>query len=515
MDITKTDETFPTVVADTSGLPYRVRSRGLELAYTIFWICFGLFMGGFAVFQLANNDQSTSPLVNVVCLVAGAGALYALSRLFTPYLVLYPDRLEKRGLTGWRTLMRSDVEGVRSGGSDRAGALFEIVPRDARAAALVLRKAVRNDPVVIRWLKGAPDLDAKALAAEKTAILADARYGATPAERQARLDNAKRIAFGFNVVCVAVAVGMYFVPGQYLAHLALAAGGVAIGAVIVHQSNGLFVWLTTTKARPSVIGALAPAASAAFQSMDIDTIGGSILWVAGVGAVAALAIWASRRSGAFEWRAAPGIVLFSGLAIYGLANLANVAFAPPGARTFPLLVMDKYVSGSKNRTYHLTVAAWDDQPAGPVSVPSDYYDKVRVGSLVCIVRHKGGLGIDWFEVNDCAPGNKPPAAVLAQFAAQEHQVQPSPNSESTPPVALTSSSNYPDRAQRAGKEGRAIVRCEVYGGGLAECRVLSEDPPGYGFGQAALDRVGSYSPKPQELQGRATVDIPVNFKLTP
>jgi hypothetical protein len=511
MVMSKTDDSFPPVMADTSDLPHRVKSRGMELALAIVWICFGLIAGGFGVFILADPNQP--PMLGAAFIAFGAAALFGLSRILTPYLVLYPDRLERRGLTGWRTLMRSEIQGVRSAGSDRGGALIEIVPRQLGSAAIILRKAVRKDPIVDRWLQDAPDLDALALAAETSAILADERYGATPAERKAHLDRAKQTAIGFSVVCLALAVGMFFVPGQYQAHLALAVIPVAIGAFIVHRSNGLFVWVATTKARPSLIAALAPAASAAFQSMSIDTIGDLLLWIAGGGGLAALAIWASIKGGAFQWRSAFGALFVSGIAIYGLGNLVNVAFAPPGVQTYPLLVNGKYTSGSRSTSYHLKVAAWADQPAGSVRVPSDYYYKVEKGSLVCIYRHKGGLGVDWYEVGDCQPGSQAPPEVQAQFEASRNTA--SQNSQPAAPIG-PSPANYPEAAWQAGKEGEARVKCDVAAGPrLTNCQVMSEDPPGLGFGAAALQRVMAPNSgvKLDELKGHDSVIVPVHFKL--
>lgn len=45
---------------------------------------------------------------------------------------------------------------------------------------------------------------------------------------------------------------------------------------------------------------------------------------------------------------------------------------------------------------------------------------------------------------------------------------------------------YPDRAQERGQEGRATVECIVDAGGRLSCTITSEDPPGWGFGEATL-----------------------------
>lgn len=52
---------------------------------------------------------------------------------------------------------------------------------------------------------------------------------------------------------------------------------------------------------------------------------------------------------------------------------------------------------------------------------------------------------------------------------------------------------YPERAIRARVSGMAEMDCEILSnGGLSDCRVVSEDPSGYGIG-AALNRLrGKY-----------------------
>lgn len=45
---------------------------------------------------------------------------------------------------------------------------------------------------------------------------------------------------------------------------------------------------------------------------------------------------------------------------------------------------------------------------------------------------------------------------------------------------------YPERAQEREVEGRATVECLVDASGRLSCTITSEDPPGYGFGEATL-----------------------------
>jgi periplasmic protein TonB len=65
--------------------------------------------------------------------------------------------------------------------------------------------------------------------------------------------------------------------------------------------------------------------------------------------------------------------------------------------------------------------------------------------------------------------------------------------------------------------GRATVECEVIAGGLLDhCFVQEEDPPGYGFGNAAIRLAFEHSVRP-DAEGRLPVgrkvDLPIEFTL--
>lgn len=86
------------------------------------------------------------------------------------------------------------------------------------------------------------------------------------------------------------------------------------------------------------------------------------------------------------------------------------------------------------------------------------------------------------------------------------------------PTGDMASRYYPDRAQRMEVGGRAVVDCRVTPEGkLEDCKVLSESPMEYGFGEAALrlTQFMELAPPSQKdvRKGRLRRTIPVGFAV--
>src|SRR4051794_38137713 len=75
-----------------------------------------------------------------------------------------------------------------------------------------------------------------------------------------------------------------------------------------------------------------------------------------------------------------------------------------------------------------------------------------------------------------------------------------------------SDSPYPAAAQALNLPGRAILSCKASAeGALSNCKLVSEDPEGWGFGEAALKMAPLVNMGPGAAD--RTLQVPIAFKL--
>ncbi|WP_395647560.1 energy transducer TonB [Terricaulis sp.] len=77
--------------------------------------------------------------------------------------------------------------------------------------------------------------------------------------------------------------------------------------------------------------------------------------------------------------------------------------------------------------------------------------------------------------------------------------------------------NYPQRALDENVDGRAILDCLVAPDGRLACMVVTEEPEGYGFGEASLRVARSFRMAPLTRDGAPTaggrVRVPIRWQL--
>jgi protein TonB len=79
---------------------------------------------------------------------------------------------------------------------------------------------------------------------------------------------------------------------------------------------------------------------------------------------------------------------------------------------------------------------------------------------------------------------------------------------------------YPESARMRGVEGRATIECTVQaGGGLQDCRVISETPSGEGFGAATIRAATRFRVKSKTADGThpdgGTVKVTLHWSPPP
>jgi periplasmic protein TonB len=77
---------------------------------------------------------------------------------------------------------------------------------------------------------------------------------------------------------------------------------------------------------------------------------------------------------------------------------------------------------------------------------------------------------------------------------------------------------YPQRAVQREQEGRVVLDCIVSADGRIACTVASEEPSGWGFGEAALRISRNFRAAAQTSDGRPTsggrTRVPITFRLS-
>jgi len=116
----------------------------------------------------------------------------------------------------------------------------------------------------------------------------------------------------------------------------------------------------------------------------------------------------------------------------------------------------------------------------------------------------------------------PPTPTPIPVAVDPPPAPPTPSVITNPqwlerPNARDFARYYPERALERGQEGRVNLACIVAADGRIACTVTSEDPAGWGFGEAALRISRHFRMAPATRDGAATsggrVNVPIRFNV--
>lgn len=116
----------------------------------------------------------------------------------------------------------------------------------------------------------------------------------------------------------------------------------------------------------------------------------------------------------------------------------------------------------------------------------------------------------------------PPTPTPIPVAVDPPPAPPTPSVITNPqwlerPDARDFARYYPERALERGQEGRVNLACIVAADGRISCSVTSEDPSGWGFGEAALRISRHFRMAPATRDGAPTsggrVNVPIRFNV--
>jgi hypothetical protein len=292
---------FPTVAPNAGELPYAIKAPRGELAWSV--LLFG--GGGLLLFAMGIVDapfRARFGAVQLYLVSVAMGWVCALRvwRLGTHSLIFHADRLEVRETRGWRSLARADIAGVGGPARNLPGSRFLIYPRPRGGAPVRLRSGLRGDPVIGRWLAGAPDVAAKAADSDRATAPVDPRRAV-----------ARSATIVFNLTALAVAAWLGALGKLDAVSVGLAAGVLAIGAA----------W----RSGPVMIGAAAPFAALVMRAfLTVQLIDP---WPA-MAAAAAIALVAGVLVAVRPAAPAKAILVgvLAAIGAYGALIVTNVAF---------------------------------------------------------------------------------------------------------------------------------------------------------------------------------------------
>ncbi|MBS1619395.1 MAG: hypothetical protein JST76_12795 [Bacteroidetes bacterium] len=280
---------------------------------------------------------------------------------------------------------------------------------DPKVKSMRISIGIKDKEEFLAWLAtNYPDLNAQDYAREEEEIMVDETFGADEEERAVNLARARKVASTLSTIGGGLMLWGFIYPRPYelVLGLSLLLPLVALGFYRVYGGQ---LRLTTGEksAYPSLAGAFAPALLLLLRALiDFDIWEYKMLFIstALIALLAVVVIIADPRK---VYKVEPsfnallmGIVAVGLLYGYGASVLANCYLDNAPGQTYATEVLDKRISSGKHTTYYLKVAPWGPQlKADEITVDSDFYEGVPVGSQIHVTLKPGRLGAPWYVVS--------------------------------------------------------------------------------------------------------------------
>jgi hypothetical protein len=347
---------------------------------------------------------------DLVLLIPAFGIFLPFAIFFTVYawmawrsrITLDPDRIVKFNGFWSRTVMRSDIRGLRLSNN---GSLLSIVPNDGMAMLLLLKLLKGND-AASAWFDGLDDLNALDFQAALHRISQDESLGSTPETRVARILWLRRLSGPLFWLTFVVMMWAVFWPRPFLWAWAALAAFPLIAIVLDMLTGGGVRYdyrFGPSDARPTLVfqlffpGIALP--GMVFYQWNILDFQELVRYAGVLGSVAALAL--AVRSPPLRRNIWPTVLCAAMLSGYaaGLLSGIDVLFDRAVPARFPVNVLA--IRRSDHFDY-VKVGPWGPRStADEVRIPGHLIRPLRRGDHVCVYLGAGRLDFNWYRLSDC------------------------------------------------------------------------------------------------------------------
>jgi len=387
---------------------YRV-SRGWKIFISVFTPLLIAGMGYLAFLPFMQKRAGDLPYV-IFCVLLGGGFmllfLYCLVAVWKSKIEVYSDKIRDVELFKTTELFIQDIDGFRLSYT-QSTQILAILPKDPKAKKIQTALVLENQKDFLDWVdKNLKNLDYIEAQKEAGAMLKDIQFGATEAERKAKLKEARRWSKVVNNFALAIAFWLMLWPFPYKYAVFAALIIPLFGVYLVYRYNGL-VKLDDRRDSPHPTVATAillPSLALALRAVsDWNIQDWHAFWppFLSVLALSALPVFIltnknnlTRKIGAVML-----IVLFCSVYAYGAVINLNGMLDRSAPVIHTAQIMHKSISTGKHTSYHFELSPWGPRSrVEEVTVGRSLYNKHQVGDTVTIFLKKGRIGISWFYI---------------------------------------------------------------------------------------------------------------------
>jgi hypothetical protein len=356
------------------------------------------------------GDIGDAPSRLIVVFILGfvaSGAVFYIIDNLKSMIVLEADRIEIHELWRVRRIPRADIETRQVLHPPNSPALLILRLKSANHRKIKLPIMWERDSTWEAWFAAIPDVDAQAAKAFEAAVEANTDLGTTPAERQQKLDTARKVARYATWVNVGLIAWAYIYPHPYELVIFVLALLPWVAVWIMARSPGLYTLNAPRgSGRPDLtVLVISPGFLLTLRAiMDVQILDWQRLLLWAMVAAAALmggVLWAVPAAREKPSTAALTLALILAYG-YGVCALGDAVLDRSDGASYTTTVDGKHVTSGRNKRPMLRLAPWGPRAAEDnVAVPWDLYYRTNVGDKICVQLHPGALGVPWYRVTAC------------------------------------------------------------------------------------------------------------------